>query len=290
MKIVQAESGTSFEEEVQTGKRFEFGKNWAAFLSTLDDDRIRIAENSLKEMLAVTDLTGKTFLDAGSGSGLFSLSARRLGARVTSFDYDPSSVACATELRSRYFPEDSDWDVKQGSVLDKAFLSSLGEFDVVYSWGVLHHTGSMWEALDNAGSLVKQNGSLFISIYNDQGMVSKLWWKVKKVYCSAFIGKLLVCSLFFPYFFLRTLLLSIVTRENSFASYKKNRGMSIVYDWYDWLGGFPFEVAKPEELFHFYKARGFRLENLVTSNRLGTNQLVFIRDRRQASPTPDSNA
>lgn len=277
MNIVQAEPSPLFDEEVRKGERFEFGKNWAAFLSTLNNERISVAENSLKEMLGVEDLRGKTFLDAGSGSGLFSLSARRLGAQVTSFDYDPSSVACTTELRSRYFPDDSDWTVKQGSVLDKDFLRSLGEFDIVYSWGVLHHTGSMWEALENAGNLVKPEGLLFIAIYNDQGMVSKLWWKVKKAYCSSFIGKILVCSLFFPYFFLRTLMLSIVTRENSFASYKKNRGMSIVYDWYDWLGGFPFEVAKPEELFHFYKARGFRLENLITSNRLGTNQLIFIK-------------
>lgn len=278
MKIVQAEPGTSFDEEVQTGKRFEFGKNWAAFLSTLDDDRIRIAENSLKEMLAVTDLTGKTFLDAGSGSGLFSLSARRLGARVVSFDYDPSSVACATELRSRYFPDDNDWDVKQGSVLDKSFLGSLGEFDVVYSWGVLHHTGSMWEALDNAGSLVKQDGSLFISIYNDQGKISKMWWKIKKLYCSSVIGKLLVCSIFFPYFFLRAIMVSLITGENTFATYKKNRGMSVIHDWYDWLGGFPFEVASVEEIFHFYTAKGFRLSNIITTNSLGTNQFVFIKE------------
>lgn len=278
MKIVQAEPGTSFDEEVQTGKRFEFGKNWAAFLSTLDDDRIHIAENSLKEMLAVTDLTGKTFLDAGSGSGLFSLSARRLGARVVSFDYDPSSVACAAELRSRYSPDDSEWDVKQGSVLDKSFLGSLGEFDVVYSWGVLHHTGSMWEALDNAGSLVKRDGSLFISIYNDQGKISKMWWKIKKLYCSSVIGKLLVCSIFFPYFFLRAIMVSVITGENTFATYKKNRGMSVIHDWYDWLGGFPFEVASVEEIFHFYTAKGFRLSNIVTTNSLGTNQFVFIKD------------
>lgn len=268
---------SAFEQEVEKGQRFEFGKNWKAFLSTLDDERIKVAETSLKEMLGVDDLKGKRFLDAGSGSGLFSLAARRLGATVHSFDYDPSSVACTKELRSRYFPDTQEWKIEQNSVLDKDFLKSLGDFDVVYSWGVLHHTGSMWEALENVAPLVKPNGLLFIALYNDQDAISKFWWKVKEIYCSSAVGKLAVCSLFFPYFGFRVLLKSVLTKENAFSAYKKNRGMSVTHDWYDWLGGFPFEVAKVEEIFEFYKAKGFELRNLTTSNGLGCNQFVFIR-------------
>ena len=97
--------------EVTAGRRFEFGKNWQRFLATLSERRIAEAERSLSEMLGVDDLAGTTFLDAGSGSGLFSLAARRLGARVTSFDYDPQSVACTNELKRRFFPDDSQWQV-----------------------------------------------------------------------------------------------------------------------------------------------------------------------------------
>ncbi len=118
----------------------------------------------------------------GSGSGLFSLAARRLGASVYSFDYDPRSVACARELKSRYFPGDSAWTISEGSALDVPFLSSLGSFDVVYSWGVLHHTGSMWQALENMIPLVCPSGRLFIAIYNDQGTASRRWLAVKKAY------------------------------------------------------------------------------------------------------------
>jgi len=110
-------------------------------------------------MLNVESLEGKTFLDVGSGSGLSSLAACLLGAKVYSFDYDPKSVACTRELKRRYFPND-DWVVESGSVLDKAYLSSLGQFDVVYSWGVLHHTGHMSEALVNVAPLVRPSGSL----------------------------------------------------------------------------------------------------------------------------------
>ena len=149
------------EKEVEQGERFEFGKNWSNFLALLDDERIRKAEESLKEMLEVEDLKGKTFLDIGSGSGLFSLAARRLGAKVHSFDFDSSSYGCTRELRRRYFSGDADWCVEQGSALDREYIVSLGKFDIVYSWGVLHHTGKMWEALENAELPVADNGKTF---------------------------------------------------------------------------------------------------------------------------------
>ena len=115
--------------------RFEFGANWSRYLEVLNDTHISYAEASLKQMLKVATLRDRTFLDIGSGSGLFSLVARRLGAQVCSFDYDPESVACAAELKHRYFPDDGNWTIEQGSVLDEKYVRSLGSFDVVYSWG-----------------------------------------------------------------------------------------------------------------------------------------------------------
>ena len=169
--------------EVASGERFEFGKNWSAFLSVLDDERITTAEESLKEMLECDTLAGKTFLDIGSGSGLFSLAARRLGARVHSFDFDSNSYACTKELRRRYFAGDDDWTVEQGSALDRDYVESLEKFDIVYSWGVLHHTGKMWQALANAAIPVAEGGKLFIAIYNDTGSQGKRWHWIKKTYC-----------------------------------------------------------------------------------------------------------
>src|SRR5262249_37409637 len=127
-------------QEVASGERFEFGKNWAEFLKVLNDDRIRVAEESVQDMLESKRLDGLRFIDVGCGSGIFSLAARRLGARVHSFDFDPHSANCARELRRRHFPNDDGWTIEEGSVLDKAYLSRLGQHDVVYSWGVLHPT------------------------------------------------------------------------------------------------------------------------------------------------------
>src|SRR5215813_1863430 len=169
-------------EEVARGERFEFGENWSRFLAGVRDEHIAVAESSLKRMLEVETLHGRSFLDIGSGSGLFSLAARRLGARVHSFDYDPQSVACTAELRRRYFPGDREWVVEEGSALDADYLTRLGKFDIVYSWGVLHHTGRMWQALENARLPVAPGGRLFIALYNDNGSKSRRWARIKRAY------------------------------------------------------------------------------------------------------------
>src|SRR3954452_16953624 len=133
---------------VDTPDRFAFGANWRSFLDGLRSDHVLRAEDSLRSLLGVENLSGWRFLDIGSGSGLFSLAAHRLGAQVHSFDYDPESVACTAELKRRFFPDDPAWTVERGSVLDRDYLAKLGAFDVVYSWGVLHHTGAMWTAIE----------------------------------------------------------------------------------------------------------------------------------------------
>jgi 2-polyprenyl-3-methyl-5-hydroxy-6-metoxy-1,4-benzoquinol methylase len=275
------EQQTAEQAAAVAARRFRFGENWRRFLSTLDEERIAEAELSLRLMLEVETLQDRSFLDIGSGSGLFSLAARRLGARVHSFDYDAESVACTQELKRRFFAGDTDWTIEQGSVLDADYINRLGQFDIVYSWGVLHHTGAMWQALENAQLPVRAGGKLFIAIYNDQQRRSRLWLRVKRFYCSGTMGRILVPAVFIPYFIAGGLAKDLLGGRNPVArytEYKKSRGMSVVHDWIDWLGGYPFEVARPEEIFSFYRKRGFALEKLVTcGGGLGNNQFVFTR-------------
>lgn len=272
--------------EIAAGERFGFGDNWARFLALVDDERIRSAEESLRRMLGVDNLSGRSFVDAGSGSGLFSLAARNLGAAVTSFDFDPQSVACTAEMRRRYRPDDEGWRVLQGSVLDREFLAGLGSFDVVYSWGVLHHTGDMWTALELAEGLAAPSGQLFVAIYNDQGFASRQWGRVKRRYVSSGpLGKRVVLQLSSLYFGARRAgkavpqwIYQTVRRLPRPAPATRARGMDRATDLVDWVGGYPFEVATPEQIFSFFHERGWQLDRLKTcGGGLGCNEFVFSR-------------
>jgi len=271
----------SYDIEVRSGKRFAFGENWARFLTQLDDARVREAERSLQQLLGISDLANKRFADIGSGSGLFSLAARRLGADVVSIDYDPDSVACTTELKKRYFPDDPRWTVERGSALDNSYLQSLGRFDVVYSWGVLHHTGAMWDALANVASLVSPDGLLCVSIYNDQGRGSVRWLKVKQLYNRLPSGLRFVVLLPAALRLWGPTFVRDALRGNpraTWSRYYRDRGMSPWRDVVDWVGGYPFEVATPEEVFDFYRARGFDLIGMSTcGGGLGCNEFLFRR-------------
>ncbi len=259
--------------------RFEFGRNWQRFLRALDEDRILEAESSLRQMLGVEDLSQKTFLDVGCGSGLFSLAARRLGARVFSFDYDPHSIACTVQLKNTFYPEDPLWQIERGSALDQSYLRDSGTFDVVYAWGSLHHTGAMWEALENMVPLVKPGGKLFIAIYNDQGKKSDIWRFVKRTYNRTHESLRFVILWPIGVSFLvgMTLVdLSRLRKPRIACAVSSPRGMSLWIDIIDWVGGYPFEVASPKQIIDFYQGRGFCFDKLTSCGRkLGCNQFVF---------------
>jgi SAM-dependent methyltransferase len=268
--------------DIAEGRRFAFGQNWGKFLGTIDQERIAIARDSLTSMLGVETLDGMRFLDAGSGSGLFSLAARKLGASVHSFDYDPASVASTMALKDAYFNGDPAWIVEEGSILDQAYMESLGEFDIVYSWGVLHHTGAMWTALGHVCDRAAPGGKLFVALYNDQGAVSAAWLKVKRLYNrSSRLGRLaLVVGIGASWASLSGLKAVVVGRNpaDALSGQKRKRGMSAWHDLIDWVGGYPFEVARPEEVLDFCVKRGFTLERLITvGGAHSNNQFVFRR-------------
>jgi SAM-dependent methyltransferase len=256
---------------------FAFGKNWTRLLTSLSDKQIEQATGAVSALVG-RDLKDKTFLDIGSGSGLSSLAARRLGARVYSFDYDPQSVACTQELQRRFLPGDEAWTVAQGSVLDAPFLATLGQFDVVYSWGVLHHTGQMWAAIENAARLVRPGGLFAIGIYNFRGgrRGTATWAKLKRWYCSAPRWQQLAWEC--VYITWELVSMAAVGRNpvGMIREYHVGRGMSWRRDVTDWLGGYPYEAATPGEILEFVRRKfDFVLARQKIDLGLGVSEFVF---------------
>jgi 2-polyprenyl-3-methyl-5-hydroxy-6-metoxy-1,4-benzoquinol methylase len=267
-------------EQTYTDKRhFSFGKNWLAFHAHLTPERITEAERSLTALLG--PLKGKTFIDVGCGSGLFSLAAHNLGARVTSIDADKYSIEATTVLRDTLHAKQ--WTIKQGSVLNERFVRSLGTYDVVYSWGVLHHTGHMYKAFTTVEKLVKPRGLLCIAIYNDNKRVlegtSPFWLRVKRRYNKAStITKRLMEWLYSAYLFVG-LTASGKNPVRYIRNYRTQRGMSFSTDIKDWLGGYPYEYASTEEITTYFEQRGYKRKKVKTVRSIGCNEFVFQRAR-----------
>ncbi|MBI2055051.1 MAG: class I SAM-dependent methyltransferase [Candidatus Sungbacteria bacterium] len=264
---------------------FRFGRNWDNYDRMYSNrGRIDEAKSSLTRFLNKESLKGLSFLDIGSGSGIFSLAAFELGATVVSFDIDNDSVL-VTERVWKMAGAPSNWKVFHGSILDEKFIRSLGEFDIVYSWGVLHHTGSMWQAIKNAASLVRQGGLLHIAIYNkSEGwglhpdgrlFPSKFWLWEKRFYSRLpwFLQNII------DWFLMAILVLGyLITFQNPITKIRghiRYRGMSWRIDIKDWLGGYPYEFASAGEIFRFVKPLSFVLENLNTNDGLLNNEFLF---------------
>jgi SAM-dependent methyltransferase len=257
----------SIEKSEQRGMRFEFGRNWTGFVRrNLSDERVAIARSHILQFIKRDTLKGLDFLDIGSGSGIHSAAAASAGARqIYSFDYDPNSVA-ATKLVRERVGNPGNWKATRGDVLDDSFISSLGKWNFVYSWGVLHHTGDVWRALDNASKTVAEGGFLYIALYSaDVCPDPEYWLAVKREYNLASSAKKcrMVLSYVwnhmmdrriraFPEFILRII------------RYRMSRGMSMFVDIRDWLGGWPMEFTWDRDVITFLEKRGFSLTNIKT--------------------------
>lgn len=265
---------------MRRGERFAFGANWRDFLRRLTPARVAAAEDSLRDLIGRDDLCGLRLLDMGSGSGLFSLAARRLGAEVVSCDFDPDSVACAEALRETLRPGDAGWTVLRGSVLDREFMAGLGVFDVVYSWGVLHHTGDQWTALGNLCGRVAPGGRLAVALYNHQPFFTPLHMAMKRAACRwPLLGRLVIAPLYGLGVGAALAVADALRGRNPLARHRENgspRGMSFWHDVRDWVGGWPFETSTPDRVFDFCRARGFELRRLRTvGGKSGCNEFVF---------------
>lgn len=247
---------------------FNFGKNWKNYSERLNQEDFNEAQKSLINLLGIEDLKDKSFIDIGCGSGIFSIAAKKIGAnRVLGIDILPSCIECSRNNALKF--NEKDIDFRQFSILDPK-IKGLGKFDVVYTWGSLHHTGNMYKALEVSCEIVKEDGYLAVAIYN-KNFTSRFWWVIKWLYNhSPWIGKKILevwyLGMIIP---LKILILG----KNVF---RKERGMKIYYDAIDWLGGYPYEYASIGEIKNFVESRDFILKRVIKPTGVsGCNQYLF---------------
>jgi 2-polyprenyl-3-methyl-5-hydroxy-6-metoxy-1,4-benzoquinol methylase len=260
---------------------FHFGKNWKSFLQVVDDERILQAIKGLKKLIPDdNDIEQRRFFDIGCGSGLSMLAALRLGAsEARGIDIDQHSVNAAQSLLSQFAPE-KQWCVCQRSVFELN-RKDIGNFDVVYSWGVLHHTGDMREAIAKAASLVKKDGLLVIALYH-RTPFCRFWRLEKKLYAHSNI---------FVQFIIRSLYkIAIIARHGAnslkfVSTYHRSRGMNWHHDVHDWLGGYPYESTLPDEVSPILERFGLTVEKVFENcaggkGLLGTGCDEFVARRK----------
>jgi 2-polyprenyl-6-hydroxyphenyl methylase/3-demethylubiquinone-9 3-methyltransferase len=247
--------------------RFEFGKNWESFSHLIDEDRIRQAEDRLVALLGTRDLSGKTFLDIGCGSGLHSLAALRLGAKqVLAVDLDPDSVATTRAVMERFWNRDN-ISIKNVSVFDLA-EERIGTFDVVYSWGVLHHTGDMNRAIQMAAAHVSPRGRFAIALYG-KTRFCEMWKRIKHWYVSATPSQKARAERIYIRLFGLYRGLQGQRMSTYVAAYKAGRGMDFHHDVRDWIGGYPYESIAPQEVTALLAPLGFQLVKQNVRERFG---------------------
>jgi SAM-dependent methyltransferase len=239
----------------EQNRPFAFGDNWQAFAATIDERRVEVAEAALRELIGSDSIRGASLLDVGCGSGLHAVAALRLGAtHVTAFDSDPVSVATTRSVIDQFglAPKAT---VSTLSIFD-ARAEQLGLYDIVYSWGVLHHTGDLWRAMDCAAALVRPGGILAVALYQKTPFC-RLWAHEKKFYAAARPWvQSSIRSGFLTLFSIGLLATGRSPRRYS-RDYLQHRGMSFHHDVHDWLGGYPYQSTTPEEVEDFAAERGF---------------------------------
>lgn len=254
---------------------FTFGRNWRRFLKCYTPERQRISQEALLKFLDLPDLKGKTFLDIGSGSGIHSAAAFLAGAKhVHSFDYDADSVM-ATRMLHEWLGAPTNWTIEQGSVLDDDYIASLGTFDVVYSWGVLHHTGNQWHAIENAARCMHATSLMFIALYAKEVYYEwEYWERVKRAYNErgAFGKWIMECKHLWIHV-LDESWLKLLKLPYMIYDYRRSRGMALWSDIRDWLGGWPTEFSSVPEICAFAKEK---LGASVTKITLGEGNTEFL--------------
>ena len=231
-----------------SNSNFKFGKNWKEYLEKTNDQNILYASRDLETILGTNNIKNKSFLDIGCGSGIHSLSALTLGAKyVESFDLDPINIKNTQNFIEKWW-EEKNYDIYQNNILDNNVQNK--KFDIIYSWGVLHHTGNLELAIKNSLKYCKSGSILFLALY-EKTYYCEIWKKIKKFYNSS--NKFTKFSILYSYIIFKIIVLILLFKNpykhiRDYQNNEQNRGMLFFNDQVDWVGGYPYESITKKEL------------------------------------------
>jgi ubiquinone biosynthesis O-methyltransferase len=216
------------------------------------------------------EVKGKTVLDAGCGTGVFSIIFARNGAaKVTGIDISPGSLDTARSLKKKFGLANAEF--RQQDMLRLPFASA--SFDIVWAWGTVHHTTDPLGAIAELIRVLKPGGSLFLAIYKRTNvtwvheivrktMIRTPRWSWNSL---AKAGALALSPIVFLF-------------KKRQKSRKGEKLSELILDWYF----VPIRhYYRPEEIRSFLEARKFKIENyLAHSGRFNSSSNFIFKARK----------
>jgi ubiquinone/menaquinone biosynthesis C-methylase UbiE len=132
-----------------------------SYFDRIEDYRYNVYATWMKGAIGFDSYSGKRLLEVGCGTGTDLLQFARGGSRVVGVDLTPRSIEIT---RQRFRVYDLDGEFAIGDAENLAFPDN--SFDVVYSFGVIHHTPDTRRAVSEFHRVLKPGGRAIVMLYN----------------------------------------------------------------------------------------------------------------------------
>ena len=121
----------------------------------------------LPELFASLDGAGRRLLEVGCGIGVDSIQLAQRGFAVTAVDLTENALAVARQFAAR---RGVSIDFRLGNAEGLDFPDQ--SFDVVYSFGVLHHTPDIERSVAEVHRVLRPGGTAYVMLYHRDSLVN----------------------------------------------------------------------------------------------------------------------
>ena len=216
------------------------------------------------------EVRGKTVLDAGCGTGIFSIIfANKGSAKVTGIDISEGSLSTARKLKEKFHLDNTEF--RKEDMLRLPFDDEC--FDIVWAWGTVHHTTAPYRAITELMRVLKGGGSILLAVYT----------RTKLTFIHEIIRKTLVRTPRGSWTFLSKMLALLLAPvvflfKKREKSRKGEKLEELILDWY-------FVPIRhyyyPSEIRRYLEKHGYSIENyLPASGRFNSTSNFIFKARK----------